>query len=591
MIVPMKKAAVIAQAKDAEGVVKKLSELGVLHVEHQRLPKGESINILRDELALLEKAIDILDKTSLREKTATKKKKTVSDWKSSALHLVDLDDRLKRMEEYSRATQNRIKEWEEWGDFDPDAIKSLEEKNIHVGLYRVPAKNVKDFPKNALVKRVSTKKGTTNCIVISREKINVPFKELILPKAGIAKMRLRLSEDAKVIKAIKEDMAKHLSYLDSFINAKATLEKKLELREALDGMGSSESIMYLTGYIPFDEAENLRDRAEKERWGMFISDPDEEDRVPTLIRNPRWVSIIAPVFKIMELIPGYQELDISLWFLLFLSIFFGMLIGDAGYGAIFFIITAFAQRKWGRKLGKNAIFILFYLFSSSAILWGVLTGTVFGQAWLQQSVKPLLPALRESKNLQTFCFFLGSLHLSIAHFWRAVLKLPSPKALADLGWVSVLWGAFFLAKTLVLGDSFPTFGKWFFIIGPVFVVLFTDPRRNVLKGLGSGLGNLLLNFVNSFTDVVSYIRLFAVGLATVAIADAFNKMAFDIGYNSFITGLMTTFILLLGHALNIVLGPLAVLVHGVRLNVLEFCSHLDIKWSGFSYKPLEEKKV
>ena len=93
---------------------------------------------------------------------------------------------------------------------------------------------------------------------------------------------------------------------------------------------------------------------------------------------------------------------------------------------------------------------------------------------------------------------------------------------------------------------------------------------------------------NSFTDIVSYIRLFAVGLATVAVADAFNKMAMDIGYNSILTGTATSLILLLGHGLNIILGAMSILVHGVRLNVLEFCSHLDINWSGFSYKPLEE---
>ena len=99
-----------------------------------------------------------------------------------------------------------------------------------------------------------------------------------------------------------------------------------------------------------------------------------------------------------------------------------------------------------------------------------------------------------------------------------------------------------------------------------------------------------MNLVNSFTDLVSYIRLFAVGLATVAVADAFNKMAMDIGYSGVIQGAITSLILLLGHTLNVLLGPMSILVHGVRLNVLEFCSHLDITWSGFSYKPLRRRE-
>jgi V/A-type H+-transporting ATPase subunit I len=137
-----------------------------------------------------------------------------------------------------------------------------------------------------------------------------------------------------------------------------------------------------------------------------------------------------------------------------------------------------------------------------------------------------------------------------------------------------------------LGQAFPEYGKWLFVVGAASVILFSSPKRNLLKGVSSGLGNFLLNAINNFTDIVSYIRLFAVGLATVAIADAFNQMAAGIGFNSIGTGIMSAFILLFGHLLNIALGPVSIIVHGVRLNVLEFSSHLDVKWSGVAYKPL-----
>ncbi|MDI6606510.1 MAG: V-type ATP synthase subunit I, partial [Candidatus Omnitrophota bacterium] len=270
-------------------------------------------------------------------------------------------------------------------------------------------------------------------------------------------------------------------------------------------------------------------------------------------------------------------------------IFFGILIGDAGYGLIFFILTLLAQLRLGRRIKQRAVFTLFYILSACAVIWGALSGTFFGQEWLPQWVRPVIPALRNDKNVQAFCFLLGVLHLSIAHFWRGIIKLPSVKALADLGWVLILWGAYFLAKLLILRDAYPESANSLFIAGGALVVFFTNPRRNLLKGIGSGIGNLLLNLVGNFTDIVSYIRLFAVGLATVAVADTFNKMALDIGYNSFLTGLFSALILLLGHTLNILLGPMAILVHGVRLNVLEFCNHLDIKWSGFSYNPLRER--
>jgi len=103
--------------------------------------------------------------------------------------------------------------------------------------------------------------------------------------------------------------------------------------------------------------------------------------------------------------------------------------------------------------------------------------------------------------------------------------------------------------------------------------------------IGQGLGAVALSLVNNFTDVVSYVRLFAVGLAGVAIADTVNSLAVGLGGGNNLGGFTVLFI---GHAINIVLGPMSVLVHGIRLNVLEFSGHAGLSWSGVGYKPLQE---
>ncbi len=592
MIVPMKKVSVLTQSKDADLTIRRLRKLGILHVEHQKPPEEKNMDILESAIILVDKAINIL-KEVRRENSGLKKiKKHKNDKRPKAGHVVDLHNRITRLEEYLRINKNKVIEWKAWGDFDPEKIRELAGQNVRIRLYSVPAKNVKDFPENCVVKKISAKKGMANIAVISLREIEAPFKELTLPEDSIRRIKARITEDEKIIKAIKEDLKNCVCYIDDFIEIRNISYCELEFQKTLNGMGQSGNIVYLTGFIPRDAVNILLQNAKKEKWGVSVKDPSPSDNVPTLIRNPKWVSIIEPIFKIIEIVPGYRELDISLWFLVFLSIFFGILVGDAGYGAVFVVATLAGQKKFGKKTPNKGIFTLFYAFSICAIIWGFLTGTFFGQEWLPESVKPLLPALRNSKNIQALCFLIGTIHLSIAHLWRAILKAPSPKALADAGWISVLWGAFFLAKTLILGEDFPVFARWFFVAGPIMIVIFTNLNlnRNILKGIGSGFGNLLSNFVNSFTDVVSYIRLFAVGLATVAIADAFNKMALGIGFNSFLTGLATALILLLGHTLNILLGGLAVVVHGVRLNVLEFCNHIDITWSGFSYKPLKERE-
>jgi V/A-type H+-transporting ATPase subunit I len=213
-----------------------------------------------------------------------------------------------------------------------------------------------------------------------------------------------------------------------------------------------------------------------------------------------------------------------------------------------------------------------------------LTGTVFGQQWyLEAGFKPLMPVLNDTKFLQAFCFFLGAFHLSLAHLWQAGRKTPSITALSDVGWICILWAAFFLAKTLILNDPFPYFGKGLIITGLGLVILCTSPQRNIFKMVGNGLATVALSLVNNFTDVVSYIRLFAVGLAGIAISDTINSLAAGFG-----PGIVSVLIISLGHTINIVLGPLSVLVHGIRLNVLEFSGHAGLSWSGVAYKPLKE---
>jgi V/A-type H+-transporting ATPase subunit I len=157
-------------------------------------------------------------------------------------------------------------------------------------------------------------------------------------------------------------------------------------------------------------------------------------------------------------------------------------------------------------------------------------------------------------------------------------------ALADAGWVMVLWSAYFFAKMLILSAPLPGFVMPLLSAGLVLIIFCTAPQKNILKTMASGLGTVALSIMNNFTDVVSYIRLFAVGLAGVAIADTVNTLAATFGGKSI---LLKAFILFHGHLINLMLGPISVLVHGLRLNVLEFSSHIGLTWSGTPYRPLE----
>lgn len=588
MIVPMKKVILVTQAKDARDTIASLRKTGLLHVEHIQTPKGKDISRIADAILLADQAVGVLASAFPKAKQDTLPDRQI-DWEKIATHIVDIKKRQEQLKEYAVSLQNDIRKWKAWGDFDPQDIISLRQQNVYLGFYQIPVEQLKTLKAKFLVREISRNDDTMNCLIIAQGQPDIPHKELELPKASLSAMRGRLKEDAKVMALLNAQLEKYAVYYRELIYAKAGLEKELEFFQAWNGMGEEGSLSYIKGFIPVDAQGDLTAIARKEKWALLISDPSEEDNVPTLLRNPRWIEFINPVLRILGILPGYRELDTSLLFLIFFSVFFGILIGDAGYGLCYLALTVWFHKKKGMNPQNANMFLLFYVLNLCAIIWGLLTGSFFGQEWLvRYNIKPLLPALNDPTAMQAFCFFLGALHLTIAHAWRALLKFPAPGFLADLGWIAVLWVAYFLACALILSQPFPGFGTALAVCGIIFVLFFSNPCKNPLRALGRGLTSATfgLSFMSTFTDVVSYVRLFAVGMAAVAIANTTNTMAASLGSGAiaFAGGII---IIVVGHALNVVLGPIAVLVHGVRLNVLEFgLNHTNITWSGTPYKPL-----
>jgi len=582
MIVRMKKITLVVQAKDVEEALTSLGKLGLLHIEHQNAPEGEGIKEVERTCLSISKAIDILPNT--------KDNRHLSEGPGKLAHeAVSLVDKKEIILESLRKINKDIETWKAWGDFDPEFIDDLKSRGVSVYLCRLTKKQIKEVPGEVILEKLFKKGNVHYCAIISQRDMDLKFGTLNMPAKSLGEMIAEEKEHKKRLSGIDKRLIELAGYKNLLISHKRHLESILEFNRARAGMGRFENLSYIIGYCPVHAVNSFERRTKAERWGLLVEDPDESDNVPTLIKNPRWIEMIKPVFQVIKTIPGYREMDISFWFLLFFSVFFGMLIGDAGYGVVFFIANLFCHARFKNRIKDKSIFILTYFLSISTIIWGVLTGTFFGQSWLPPTVKPLLPFLRESRNIQALCFFIGALHLSIAHAWRFIRKMPSLKAFSEAGWVCMLWAAYFLARMLILGEIFPESGKYLFICGASLVILCTNPTKNIFKTIGSGIGGLLLNVINAFTDTVSYIRLFAVGAATVAVADAFNQMALGIGYGDIISGFFTALVLIFGHTLNILLGAMAVLVHGVRLNVLEFSSHLNMEWSGVEYKPFRQE--
>jgi V/A-type H+-transporting ATPase subunit I len=588
MIVPMRKATILFENGDAEATVTDLRKLGLLHVEHQNPPESRDISVLQEKVALIDSSFNVFNQVMVPGEKILPADKIIGDWEQVTHHILDLGRRREQLESMSRTIIGQISEWEPWGDVDFNQIQNLGQKGIFIKLYQVPAKEIGSFPDDVVVKTIFTTGDIAHCVTISPRQFECVYKEVPPPKESVSVLKERLIENTKDREIIKGEIIESAHYYEAFLEIKRKLKKEIEFLRVLHGMGREGAIGYVTGYIPYDHEGYLSAEARSRKWGIMITDPSEDDNVPTLLRNPTWVTMIKPVLGLLGLTPGYRELDVSMLFLIFFSIFFGILIGDAGYGLVYILITLGLQKMMKPDAEMKTTLLLFYLLGSCAIIWGILTGTFFGQAWLRTlGFTPLVPQLNDTNVMGTFCFLLGALHLSIAHSWRAILKLPSLTALADVGYICILWAAFFLARTLILGEAFPSLGMWLVVAGIILVIFFTSPQANILRGIGEGLGTMALSFMNNITDVISYIRLFAVNLASLAVAETTNYLASGFG-NGVVALAAGVVIILFGHSLNIVLGLMSVLVHGVRLNVLEFSGHANVTWSGFEFEPLKE---
>ncbi len=616
MIVKMKKVSIVIVDRFRDEALRALRKLGLVHVE-PRPASSQDLSLFAEHKAQLERASALLPEDKEPEGKAGKTRQKERSSRAADAYRqaseADLERCLEVAEEVTELTEkirlsreetDRLKRERErlsvWGDFDPDELRALADKGVYVGLYELGLSQYRQLPEDLQVAVIFQSKNLVRIAVVSLLKPpDLEIEPFPLPELGAAKLQRLIEEHRRELADLKQRL-RYLAAERQRIGAVLKiLDKKIEFERVRAGMVGEEPLAYLSGYIPAGKADALKLAASENGWALLIDDPGEEDPVPTLIENPKWIRIVRPMFSLMETTPGYREFDISFLFLLFFSLFFAMLIGDAGYGIVLFGLTLFARLKM-RKSPAGPFSLLFVL-SGATIVWGALSGTWFGAAVLAAQPpfsRIVLPEIasfgyENTKTLMLICFVIGAVHLSIAHLLNFFRKLPRLAAFSELGSLTILWGMFFVIRYIVLEEALSPAAVWLIGAGLMLLVIFGQQQGRFLKDLLIGVAKLpltLLNSIGSFSDIISYVRLFAVGLATVAVAANFNSMAAEVGFG-FPSGLISAFILFFGHTLNIVMGAMAVIVHGVRLNMLEFSGHLGMEWSGTPYSPFRETKA
>ncbi len=367
-----------------------------------------------------------------------------------------------------------------------------------------------------------------------------------------------------------------------------------------------EDLFAVQGWVPADRSGALADdlAARSVAAAVTARDPLPEEAPPTLIRYPRWARPIQGLFDMLKTSPGYRELDVTGAFMIALPIFAAMLIADGGYGLVFLLLPLLFYRRVAARAGANTARLIIVI-GALSVIWGVISASFFGvggealaaaggpwkpigEMLLRLRIVRVADSADAMTTLMNVCFIMGAIHLSIAHLWRSIALLPHLKFLSSLGWATFLWGMLGVVRYYVLGFpldwSLPY--PYLLIAGGALAVLFAAPQRNVLKMLLLGLAHFPLSAIGTFSDIISYVRLAAVGLASSVLAVSFNQLAFSAGFLP-----ATVLILLLGHGLNVGLCVIALFAHGLRLNMLEFSNNLGVEWAGYDYEPFAKKTI
>ena len=637
MIVPMKKVSLIIMGDKKTETLKKLRKLGMIHIEITE-GSGDKLAELKEQISLLENAVYIVgNKKAKDEKTLSP-----ADALNMAREIASLTDQKKDYQAEQITIQAELERLKDWGNFEPNSLADLAHKGIEVSIYEMPKTEYDALGDNVKTVRLSGNKNSVKCMLIKTGVegeddvlYSLDSYKLELPQMSTEEMKQKILDINEKITAINEKLLSYEVYTVALKNAIKSFEKEVEFEIYATGMENENlsdndknlTVAYFKGYIEADNIKELQTVAKSNSWGLLVEDPTEEDDVPTKLKNNKFVSLIYPLTDFLGAVPGYFEYDISGWFLAFILVFFGIIFGDGGYGLFICGVVAVPIIKaLVTKKEVSATFLLVGLFGLSTVLWGTLTCTWFGLSaeqipqWLQKLSIPVISnvyadriwhpfwtegdvGLTTAQNLQIFCFTLALIQLTVAHIKGVIRNRRSLKMIGDIGSILQLFGIYYLVLSLVVNPMVFTFSLVIsgIPVGTVAIALigigfllsfiFSNYEGNLIKSILASLTNIvsvLLGVVNVFSDIVSYIRLWAVGLAGAAIAATVNELAGPL-LGNFLFMIVAIILLVFGHGLNMILNVLSVIVHGIRLNTLEFSSHLDMSWSGHKFKPFKEQ--
>lgn len=601
MIAPMKKYSFLVFHREYEEFLLKLRDMGMVHIIEKEGTLPDEIREQLQQAEQLDKLIRSLENRGVIAGPAT----AVEDVKVLHDEINGILNKQSALVQRQAQLRKEMAETEPWGDFSTDIIHKLGAKSIRVRLFIAPIRSWDpELTDDADIFEISRSAGM---IYFAWVDTGLPFPaidadEVRLPAHSLTelhKLKQEIVEEEAGLNARLDEIA--TGNLDALKAYRQQLMQDAELEKAFSTTTSEagDKLRILEGWIPAETADVLNRFLDQEGVFYLSESPVPGDSVPILLKNKGFASKFEMLGELYAL-PGYKEIDLTPFFAPFYTIFFGFCLGDAGYGVLITIAALIARARVGKQL-KPIASLVSYL-GISTIVFGLISGTAFGINLYETS----LPGYRQLQHLFTekgtdinsllftLSLILGGIQIVFGMGLKAAnetVQFGFRYALGTIGWIILLVGlaaVFGLSK--YAGIPMETLKPAMYAVlaaGGILVLFMNTPGKNLLMNFGIGLWNSYNMVTGVLGDLLSYIRLFALGISSAILGFVFNSLALSVG-TSIIGIIFMVIILVIGHSINIFMAGLGSFVHPMRLTFVEFYKNAGFSGGGRKYQPFRK---
>lgn len=621
MIEKMKKFTFLVTDKEYEGFISSLRQQGVVHV--QQLQQGASSQELQQALDLESRyvaALRVLDSAAKTYQVAPHARALgqASDSLEVLTRIENIQAEEQTLMHERDAVEKDIRVLEPWGNFDMKALQRLAQASgLTVGFFRCSSKFFRqEWADHYFAIPVNEMSKSTYFLTFSEEKPDIEAEQIFLPQESLQEKRARLDSVLQKLDLIHGE----LLYIEKQLRS-VLLDGQSQTRDSIqlervhlsDERVAGDSLRLLVGWVRADRTEELTTVLDADHIFYEMEDPAFEDDVPVQITNGRFTSLFEPILRMYSL-PNYHDLDPSFYFAPFFMLFFGLCLGDGGYGLLV-LFGGLAVAKFCKGDVCNYGRLMAWL-GMMTVICGLLMGTFFGIDLSQQDwafLAPVKPYFLNDNGVGPIFGYSPMMVLSVIIGLIQVLLgmiLKGCKAVKNYGfaygigtfcWVAAIILAVILYGLPTCGVQLPQVVQYILMvligISALGIFFYNSPgsyRRPLLGLLGNIGGGVWATYgmaTGLLGDLLSYIRLFALGLTGGVLGGVFNSLAIDMTSSLpvMVRWIPMILILLAGHGITFALSMISAFVHPMRLTFVEFFKNADFEGGGKEYSPFRKE--